>query len=233
MDSIINTFKKTGYLHHAYLVEGDKKEVFTGLCGILENELCFPTKGNPDFWCGEFDTFGIDDGRMIKELQTRRSVVHNRKIFILSANFFTTEAQNSLLKVFEEPTEDTHFFIIIRNIEILLPTLRSRMLILPRLSLGKNQKLIIVEEFLKSCKAKRLSLLKEIIEEKDKFTAISFLNELEEWLYKQFGSKASKSLEEIIKGKKYLNGRAPSTKMILEHIALVVPTLNKKYNTLT
>ncbi len=232
MKSLIDTYKKTRTLHHACLLEGDKENIFTELRDFLENEMNFPVKGNPDFWYGEFDTFGIDDGRGIKELQTRKAVMHERKIFIISANFFTTEAQNSLLKVFEEPTEGTHFFIITQNADTLLPTLRSRMFILPKTALGNCQGrsleyLVDTKEFLKSSKARRLELLKSIIEEKNKSTAISFLNNLEEVLYKKFQGRSlelvSVSLEEIIRCKKYLNGRSSSVKMLLEHLALVVP----------
>ena len=54
-----------------------------------------------------------------------------KKIFIIETGFFTREAQNSLLKVFEEePTEGTHFFVFTPSAETLLPTLRSRMVIL-------------------------------------------------------------------------------------------------------
>jgi len=228
MKSIIDTYKKTGTLHHACLIEGDKENMFVELCDFLENEMNFPVKGNPDFWHREFDTFGIDDGRGIKELQTRRAVVQERKIFIISANFFTTEAQNSLLKVFEEPTEGTHFFIITQNADTLLPTLRSRMLFINTTREGPSfAGGVDVKEFLKSNKANRLELLKSIIEEKDKNMAISFLNNLEEVLYKKFQGQSLKSvlisLEEIIRCKKYLNGRASSVKMLLEHLALVIP----------
>lgn len=233
MESMIEEYKKTGIIHHACLIEGENEEVFAGLCKLFEKEMDFLTIGNPDFWHGEFNTFGINDGRKIKELQTRKAVSGGKQIFIISAKFFTTEAQNSLLKVFEEPTENTHFFIITPNAETLLPTLRSRMFIISGKS-GPFQRCkersfpnVDVEEFLKSSKAKRLELLKDTIEEKDKSAAVSFLNELEQSLYKKFGSSASKFeqmvFKEIIKCKKYLNGRAPSVKIILEHVALTTP----------
>lgn len=232
MDTIIDTYRKTGTLHHAYLCEGEKENVFPTLCDMLEKELDFPTKGNPDFWHAEFETFGIDDGRGIKELQTRKAIVHERKVFVIITKSFTTEAQNSLLKVFEEPTEGTHFFIITPNAEILLPTLRSRMLIISkRAALFGGKKGppffgVDVGEFLKSSKARRMELLKDVIEKKDKNMALSFLNELEQLLYKNFGSERNEYLEalnEIIKCKKYLSGRSPSVKMILEHVALITP----------
>jgi len=226
---------KKGELHHAYLIKGAMDDVLKELHNFLERELKFPVKSNPDFWCGEFDTFGIDDGREIKEMQSRRPIVGELKIFIISANFFTTEAQNSLLKVFEEPTNGTHFFIITQNIDTLLPTLRSRLstvnsseLFTETIQVQNMDTLVDIGEFLKSNKAKRATLLKDIIEDKNKNSAISFLNDLEIAIY-QLGNPMSELgenmfvFEEIIKCKKYLNGRSPSVKMILEHVAFTVP----------
>lgn len=228
MESLIDVYKKTGALHHACLFEGEREEILERLTTALEREINFPTKGNPDFWHGEFETFGIDDSRVLKEMQTRKPVMYGRKIFIVSAHSFTTEAQNSLLKVFEEPAVGTHFFIITQNSETILPTLRSRLMIisersdLPEARIGSG---VNIEEFLKSSKSDRLILLKDIIEEKDKNTALSFLNDLEIVLYKKTNRRFNRSLEEIIECKKYLNGRSPSVKMILEHVALIIPSI--------
>ncbi len=217
-------------LHHAYLLKDTGESVLSELKESLEDELKFATIGNPDFWCGEFDTFGINNGREIMQLQSRMASEGDIKIFVIKANFFTTEAQNSLLKMFEEPTSGTHFFVITQNTETLLPTLRSRLFV-PEMNVVSEQSLVCgvdMEVFLRSKQAKRIELLKEITETKDKNMAISFLNELEGILYKKFQGSILKldsisAFEEIIRSKKYLNGRAPSVKMILEHVALITP----------
>jgi len=215
-------------LHHAYLLEGVKEEILEELHSFLKSELKFPTKANPDFWSGDFDTFGIDDGRNIKQMQSRMST-GDKKIFIISTNFFTREAQNSLLKTFEEPTENTHFFIITPNTESLLPTLRSRLFFIPypRITLGvQGLSLDKGKCFIDACKAKRLEMMKEIIDSKDKQKAIEFLDSIEKVLYKKVGGRTSDQevfvFEEIIKARSYLNDRSPSIKMILEHIALII-----------
>jgi len=102
-----------GILHHAYCLDGEKSKLFPELCNFLDSEFCFKTTGNPDFWYGESDTFGIDDGRRLKEMVSKKPFdkAQGKKIFVLAFNFITNEAQNSLLKIFEEPTEETHFFI--------------------------------------------------------------------------------------------------------------------------
>ncbi len=49
------------------------------------------------------------------------------KIIVLSALEYNVYAQNALLKLFEEPPEDTYFILISRSKNSLLPTIRSRM----------------------------------------------------------------------------------------------------------
>ena len=86
----------------------------------------FPVTGNPDFWQGDYNVFKIADSRKINEAHLNKPVKYDRKIFVISANFITKDAQNSLLKIFEEPNPGTHFFVIMPQ-NILLSTLRSRM----------------------------------------------------------------------------------------------------------
>jgi len=234
MRTIFDTYKKTGLLHHAYLISGTVERVMPDLRELIESELGFTTTGNPDFWTGDFETFGIDDSRALKELQSRRPFAGERKFFILCARFFTREAQNSLLKVFEEPTAHTHFFIITQNTESLLPTLKSRLFFVrsPRETLADTGKEdFSAADFLKSGKGKRLKLLADMIESKDKNRAILFLNELERSLYEKGTGDAGMSEEvrqtckDIGVFRSYLNDRSPSVKMILEQVALTAPAV--------
>ena len=209
-------------LHHAYLLDGVFADVLAELKEFLEGELSFKVKANPDFWLGEFNTFGIDDGRNIKKIQSRTAAEGDKKIFIIAANFITREAQNALLKMFEEPTSGTHFFIITTNTNQILPTLKSRcQLICPSSKLGQSPSLELGQNFLKATKAKRLELLKSIIEAKDKQLAIEFLNGLEQELAKDV-KKNQFALEEIQKARSYLGDRGSSVKMLLEHIATII-----------
>lgn len=226
--------KEKNSLHHAYLIEGDRDFVVGEIYKFLENDLDFKIIGNPDFWNEEYVVFGIDDARKIKETQIRKSF-GNKKIFILSCNSMTTEAQNSLLKLFEEPTDGTHFFVVSNSSEFFLPTLRSRMVIIKSADVRrldaderkyKNDDTEFVEKFLKTSKSKRLKMIKDIVDEKDKEKAILFLNSLETILRENidFSSKEQTyALGEILKCRDYLNDRSPSVKLILEHLSLITP----------
>lgn len=228
-------------LHHAYLIEGEQLAVLDELFKFFENELSVAVKGNPDFLHLTFDSFGIDEGRRLKEMQTGKAFVGNRRFFIVSASSFTNEAQNSLLKVFEDPSPHVHFFVIMPSADGILPTLRSRFFIIPHESKHKtkkihNEKIISTKEFLENTSASRLAMIKGIVEEKDKDKALALLNGIEAELHAKFVASIATSskvnlkqitgfLEEISLAKQYLHDRSSSVKLILEHVALVVPEM--------
>lgn len=222
MKDLIDSYKKTKSLHHAYALEGDKEASLNSLYDFLENDLKIKTKANPDFYINQFENFGIDSGREIQSLASKKAVSGSKRVFVITLSSITSQAQNALLKLFEEPAEGVHFFIITSSSEIFLPTLRSRLHILSQgLALGKEKTL--ADEFVKASKSERLNLLKDIVENKDKTEALELLNNLEAALYKN-KSKGDPwtSFEMIQKSRDYLQGRAPSVKMILENIALSV-----------
>lgn len=113
-------------LHHAYICEGEKDSIFPSICSFLENDLKFATKANPDFVYEEWDKFLISHARRLQEMQLNKTTNSGRKIFIISFNFITREAQNALLKVLEEPTSGTHFFFITPSAHVFLDTVLSR-----------------------------------------------------------------------------------------------------------
>jgi len=247
MALLIDTSKN---LHHAYLLEGKREIIFQELLDFLGTKLNFSVISNPDFWVGDFDTLGIDDSRAIKSFQSNKSFAEDhKKILVIKTNFITHEAQNSLLKVFEEPTENTHLFLIMPSGEGLLSTLKSRLMVLKELgvALSSDSPKLGVEEFLKADVTKRFELIKVFLPKekeplnlrsgKDKISkteVINFLNELEMELYKNFQTKratASPSpsnsdieniFSEIRQCRSYLNDRSPSVKMILEHLSQII-----------
>ena len=70
----------------------------------------------------------------------------DEKILVIHANSFRTEAQNALLKIIEEPPRNIKFIIATQSKNLLLPTIRSRMLIennltkKPKITLDLNLK---------------------------------------------------------------------------------------------
>ncbi len=234
MENLIDVYTRTKNLHHAYVLEGESGEVHKALVVFLNSNVQYKTQSNPDFVHISYESFGIDDGRLLKDMQSRKSFEENgRKIFVISLNFITHEAQNSLLKILEEPTKNTHFFIIVPSVDILLPTVLSRVMVISHLSknndsFSKNDtQKTLVTKFISASKASRLSMFEKIIEEKDKIGAINFLNNLEFVLYTKWNKNLDKekifALKQVAQIREYLYDRAPSVKMLMEHIALITP----------
>lgn len=215
---------ETGFFHHVFLIEGRHEDTRPALLAFLEEEFEIKAVGNPDFRAEEFLSFGIDESRNLKAMQLRRAFTEGgKKIFIVSANSFTSEAQNSLLKIFEEPTADTHFFILAPSAQFFLPTLLSRVIVIFEAVSGGNFE--AVEQFLKEPYAVRLTLAFEM--SKDAPRAQSFFDELIRFYYEK-GLKGERTKQElrilqlVSKYRTYAHARAPSLKMMLEHLALVM-----------
>ena len=76
----------------------------------------------------------------------------DEKILVIEAKSFRTEAQNALLKIIEEPPRNIKFIIVTQSKNLLLPTIRSRMLIenkltkKPKMSVELNLKSLGLKE---------------------------------------------------------------------------------------
>jgi DNA polymerase III delta prime subunit len=234
MKQIRDTYKKTGKMHHAYGIFGDREKVRTELTVFLEKDLKFPIIDNSDFWQGEFNVFKIADSRALNDAHLNKPVKHDRKVFVIFANFITKDAQNSLLKIFEEPRADTTFFLVLPEATDLLSTFKSR-LIISKLSDGKIDSLQSAEEFLKAKIGERLEIISKITkdikdEKKTKSDAINFIKNLEKVikenrkLNKTKGGqdKSLLAVEDIEKAISYAGDESPSIRVILEHLALVL-----------
>lgn len=215
-------------LHHAYVIEGGE-DTQIELLQYIKDVLGIETRGNPDVHIREHDVFGIDDGRAIQTLESMKAVVSDKKIFILRINSITHEAQNALLKTFEEPRKGTHFFIIIPSAENLLKTLLSRVHVILK---KEKETSLLAKQFLSSHPAERLALISDIIESKDKQRALGLVNGLEMELYanSNFKSPAGAissqdeiAFEALSSTRSYLRDRSPSVKILLEHLSVTLP----------
>ena len=222
--------------HHAYCIVGSDT-VRTELISILESAHLIPAKRNQDFFEHAYDTFTIDSARELKSMAEMRPVTAvNKKVFILSMNSITIEAQNALLKLLEEPPAYAHFFLIVPSSHMLAPTVVSRLYMIDRLhtsadgnkkNSGNRELIQDVTEFLELSVPKRLEYVKKLVddiskEKKTKQDAIDFLNACEECLYAQGIRGNKEALKVIDTARMYMHDRAPSLKMLLEYVAMNV-----------
>ena len=224
MKILKDTFENTGNIHHAYIIEGEGEAVRAELFDFLNTSFEHPTKANPDFWHEQFETFSIDDARRLKEMQILKPIAYSRKVFVAEVLSMTVEAQNALLKIFEDPASGTHFFIIAHSAELFLTTLRSRVVVVTDSSQEANKN-AAAKKFLRSTISERLALVATIVEEKDKSQA----NEIVDGIIRELSGKKLQEnvhvLPELLKLRSYLSDRSPSLKLILEHISLILPSI--------
>lgn len=220
--------------HHAYLIEGVYESSWPEIKKFLE-DLNFKTENNPDFFTFLVDSFKIDDARKIRSLSSEKSISSSeKKIFIISANRFLLEAQNALLKMFEEPNPNTHLFIITPDTSALLKTLVSRFYLIKD---KRENKIKEAESFIRMSIKDRLAFIKENFASKDEEgeavsvrTEVSrFLDSLEEALHNKFFKKDYRQtintslFDQVFIAREYLRQNGSSPKSLLEGVALSVP----------
>ena len=199
---------------------------------FLKTSLHFNVSNNPDYFQKDTDTLGIDESREIKDRHLKLAFGESGiKVFVVRTKFMTTEAQNALLKILEEPQPNSYFFFILPSSENILPTLMSRFM--PFKQKGaegkpiKTKSSIDIDQFLILSIPARIRLLSEIIEDKDTNEAIKFLNHLEVALRKkiklqEITEEQTEAFNVISKSRGYLNNRSASVKMILENVAMAI-----------
>jgi len=207
--------------HHAYFAEGSVSDL-NRLAVKAAHQLGIKLQGNSDVIVRAHTSFGIDDARDVANLASL-APVHGKKLFVLGVSAVTREAQNALLKLFEEPAPNTFFVLLVPH-GTLLPTLRSRCLRL-ELSREKNaNERVQAEHFLRGSYATRSSIIEKLLKDKEREPVREFLNALEEVLYEKKGEGRTAGLADIALMRGYVSDRAPSLKMVLEHLAATLPS---------
>ena len=228
----LRTHIKEDALSHAYIIEGARDIVLPVLRTLLES-FGIATHGNPDYHEYLHEAFLREHADALRSEQSFYGADGAKKIFTVAFNTITHESQNLLLKTLEEPTRDTHIFFVVRTSQILLPTVRSRMqLIRGHEDETDSGNTLHAQKFLASSIADRMRLIESITKakaddkQKAKEEARVFVESLEPVFYKRFKSgevALANALVDILYAKRELAGRAPSVKLLLEHLALTLP----------
>lgn len=155
---------------------------------------------------------GIDDARELVKLSASRSFGGGSRYFVIQTKSITVEAQNALLKLFEEPGADTIFYLIIPNESLLLPTLRSRLMVT---NVAKRKEDGLAEAFIAMDYAGRLEYIANLAKKNPDdlstlFTSLAYNHDLTNPDVKQSLSLVAK----------YVYNRGASKKMLLEELAL-------------
>ena len=120
--------------HHAYYIEGSLSQ-FDEYKAHLR-----------PFWAREYERFGVDEARELIALASLKNFA--AATFFAGASSITSEAQQALLKLLEEPQEGTTFIFLVPH-GALIATLKSRMLLYPEVIAKFSRSDLLAGEFLK------------------------------------------------------------------------------------
>ena len=211
---------------HAYLVAGRSEDI-GAVFEVLKKEG-IETEKNPDLYVSRFGQFAIDDARKLTERAALRAI-GTRRVFVIALDSINAEAQNALLKTLEEPPGGALFFILHPAPDTLLPTIRSRVQMLALPSRAAHAPLIDVTSFLKAAPAKRLDMLKPLLEKdqaehRDFGEILAFLSALEKELAQRVkeGKGEEGGLHAVYRARRYIGDRGALVKPLLEQVALLV-----------
>ena len=220
------------HAHHAYYMEGSTAK-FDALASAI-----------PHFVAQKFERLGIDEARALTSRATLKTL-GGEAVFLIAAASITSEAQQALLKLFEEPQRGVVFILLVPH-GSLLPTLRSRMLEYPQQTLSKSPRISrlatpssrssrgpdfsqeFAAHFLQSTQKSRSDAIATLLKDEDnaKERMRDFLDALEAALAPKIKDPAVRAgLGDIAKVRSYVGDRSPALKMLLEHLALSLPQL--------
>lgn len=217
----VSIFEKLS--HHGYVLLR-REGILEYIKSVLSKADHITDNTNPDFFFQEYQSFGIDEAREIRMRSFDRPISDkSSKIFIMGINGITVEAANSLLKIFEEPPTKVLFFLIVPSFHILLPTLRSRLVLVDA---GHNEPDVHSgTKFLNSDIATRLKIVKDMCDKLskdniDKEEVNAFVDSIIFALREKDIKGNAGKIQSILEMKKYIGDRSPSIKMLLEFMAL-------------
>ena len=204
-------------LHHANIILSNESPL-ERLEEILNREISFNTKGNPDFLLLEEEYFGIDSARFLETWSIGRPLAGSSKVCVILSRSINFEAQNAMLKMLEEPKDGTYFFLVLESIGSVLPTLLSRVEVMDLLD--KREVSVKAQKFLDDSISERLSTIRSLYKNVDKSKMKDFIVGLEALSSKKNLNFSQK--RNILRAKIYSMQRGSSQKMLLEWLACVL-----------
>lgn len=220
-------------MHHAFVIEAAAEEGVAQAKAHTERELSLVGANNPDIIVREYGLLSIEDARQLADIAGQAPLMGERKAIICSAQRLYHEAQNALLKTFEEPPDGTFLYLVVPSLGSLLPTLHSRVLVLG----GKRDIPVLPEiamTFMAATKEKRSALIKKLTSGKDederrenRDEALAIVNGVEAAAYARLKETPTPALGALLSDtaafRSFLYERSAPVRMILEHLSLVLP----------
>lgn len=176
-----------------------------------------------------FDRLLLEDTRSIKKVLVQKVPNNEHNLLIIKASSIGIEAQNSLLKIIEEPAVGHKIVFCMPSIDGMLETVLSRCLIVfdkKTKSNDKSKRSLL--PWINKNPLERIKEAEKWIKESQKkqkmpeFRAelLTMMVELEKFLYAKKDSLAT--LKELSSFRIYLQSQSASPKYLLEYLALLL-----------
>lgn len=184
----------------------------------------FKWENNPDLLVIEKTktkkSIGIEEVKFLNNFLKIKPLGSKKLIIIKEANILTTEAQNSLLKILEEPPEYAQVFLESRGIESLLPTILSRCQTI-KLTAEEGESVPNSHEsdFLKMTPTERFDYC-ETLSKLEKEEVISYLNNVLKSLKKNPNTASLEDINFLISTIENVSKFNLNTRLALENLAL-------------
>jgi len=147
--------------HHAYLYIGAHEAGISAARAFAAENLGIEGASHPDVAVFSYEgLFPIDHARRIITFASQAPMEGDTKLIVIAAGRLFPPAQNALLKLFEEPSEGTTLILIVPAEGMLLPTLRSRLIELPRAEGEINE---VARIFLRSSRTDREKIVAKLV----------------------------------------------------------------------
>jgi hypothetical protein len=200
-------------MHHALLLEGSFEWALTCIPDFCAHE-------GPDVIHYRGGRMGIDEVRKLTQAAYQTPLTQPKRHFLLIFDEFTHEAQNALLKLLEEPPLTAQFYLITERTGGLLPTLMSRLARSEEGDRDEHTREDEVAAFFNAAYGERLATILERTNKKDDVWASLIMDAFELYAEKHKDAVLMKKLCEI---RPMFALPGASKKMILEHLALLLP----------
>lgn len=169
----------------------------------------------------DWPQLGIDEARTLAEQAHRTPSGAVARLMIVRTSFITHEAQNALLKLFEEPPSTARFVLIVPTDLRFLPTLQSRIsfeFVKPSVAINPCW-----SEFVACNYAERIAKIEFATKSKDVDWQRAIKRGTIDWVTQDKCSFDNIARARVLYAVERLLTRGASNKMLLEELALSLP----------
>ena len=171
--------------------------------------------GNPDVYVRTYTEFSVDDAREVASFAFLKAV-SGAKYLVITFDRAGVEAQNALLKVVEEAPGNSHFYFCTPHPGSIIPTLRSRCIV-EHPSETRVSDSEVVDAFLRAGYAERLSMVEKMVTTAQRTQDRTALRDFVRSLVHVKPCRAT------LDAARYLDQNGSSPKLVLSHLAVVLP----------